>query len=119
MAAADAAPRGVRGTFAMLVRGTGRANGHVFLNSEEDYRDQQNLSIDVDIRATKLLERQLGSPPDKFYKGKWIEVHGTARRLPIGFFDDHGRPLRKYYFQTHVPVREPGQITVVAPPLSS
>src|SRR5437763_17132117 len=71
-----AGPLGVRGTFAMLVRGAGHAHGHVFLNSEVDYRDPRNLSIDIDVRATKRLERQLGSPPDKFYNGQSIEVPG-------------------------------------------
>ncbi|HZC37580.1 MAG TPA: hypothetical protein VE221_02765 [Sphingomicrobium sp.] len=117
VARAAAAPRhGVQGTFAMLVRATGKSRGHTFLNSELDYRDQQNLSIDIDIRGTKLLERQLGAPLDQFYKGKWIEVRGTARRVPIGFFDKYGRSTGKYYFQTHVPVRGPGQIKVVPPP---
>ena len=113
VAAAAANPRdGKRGTFEMLVRSTGTSHGHVFLNSEADYRDPNNLSVDLDVRATKSLERQLGAPADQFYKGKSIVVRGTARRMPVLFFDDYGRPTGNFYYQTHVPVREPGQITI-------
>ena len=113
--AGAAASRGIgkTGRFGMLVRATGISKGHVFLNSEADYHDPKNLSIDIDPLAAKRLERQLGSPPDQYYKGKWIVVHGTARRVLIVFNDDHGRPLGKGYYQTHVPVRLPSQITVV------
>jgi hypothetical protein len=107
---------GKSGSFAMLVRGTGKSHGHVFLNSEADYRDPRNLSVDIDISAAKLLARELGSAPDEYYKDKWIVVRGTARRVPIIVTDNKG-PLGKY-FQTHVPVRLPSQITVVADPVA-
>ena len=103
---------GKRGTFGMFVRSTGQSGGHVFLNSEVDYRDPRNLSIDIDMRATKLLRKQVGATPDQFYKDKWIVVRGTVRRVPIVFLDDRGRGTGKYYFQTHVFVREPGQIAI-------
>lgn len=104
---------GKRGTFRMLVQATGKSHGHVFLNSEADYRDHANLSVDIDMRAARILEKRLGAPPDVYFKGKWIEVRGTARRVLIGFFDDYGHSTGKGYFQTHVDVREPGQIEVV------
>ena len=100
----------------MHVVATGKQNGHTYLNSEADYRVPANLSIDIDVRGTRALESQLGGPPDQFYKGKWIEVHGDARRVRIRFDDNYGQPTRKYYFQIHVFVREPGQIRVVPPP---
>jgi hypothetical protein len=112
-AAAKYGPMGKQGSFAMLVRATGISHGHFFLNSESDYRDPKNLSIDIDPRAAKLLTRQLGSSPDQFYKGKWIIVRGTVHRVPIIFTDNYGRPLGKLYYQTHVPVRLPSQIRLV------
>src|SRR4051794_1183846 len=67
-AAADSS-FGKRGSFAMLVRATGKSHGHVYLNSEVDYRNPRNLSINIGIQTVKQLARQLGSPPDEFYKG--------------------------------------------------
>ena len=112
--AADAAPRAVPGTFAMLVRATGRERGRIYLNSELDYRDQRNLTINIDPAAAKALERRLGQAPDRFFKRKWIEVRGTAQRTRIGFFDD-GKPTGLYYYQTHVRVTDPDQIILAAP----
>jgi hypothetical protein len=113
--AADAAPKAVPGTFAMLVRATGRARGQVYLNSELDYRDQRNLTINIDPAAAEGLENRLGQAPDRFFKGKWVEVRGAAERVRIGFFDDHGRPTGLYYYQTHVRVRDSDQIVLAVP----
>ena len=115
-AAAKYGAMGKQGVFGMLVRGTGTSHHHVFLNSEADYRDPKNLSIDIDPGAAKLMTRQLGMPPDQFYKGKWIVVRGTVHRVPIVFTDDYGRPTGKLYYQTHVPVRLLSQISVVPAP---
>ena len=113
-AAAASHGMGRRGTFEFVVRSTGSSHGHVFLNSEPNYRDPENLSIYLDVRAVGLLTRQLGASPEDFYKGKRIAVRGTARRVPILFTSDYGRPTGKAYFQTHVDVREPGQIAVLS-----
>ena len=115
-AAAAAASHGMgkRGTFEFVVRSTGSSHGHVFLNSEPNYRDPQNLSVNLDLRAVGLLTRQLGASPEDFYRGKHIAVRGTARRVPILFTDDYGRSTGKGYFQTHVDVREPAQIAVLS-----
>ena len=111
--AADAAPRAVPGLFAIPVRATGQERGRVYLNSELDYRDQRNLTISIDPGVAQALERRFGAPPQSFFKGKWIQVRGAAKRMTIGFFDD-GKPTGLYYYQTHVRVSHPDQITVVA-----
>lgn len=113
-AAAASHGLGKRGTFEFVVRSTGSSHGHVYLNSEADYRDPQNLSINLDVRAVGLLTRQLGASPEDYYKGKHIAVRGIARRVPILFTNDYGRSTGKAYFQTHVDVREPGQIAVLS-----
>lgn len=116
IAAAAAAPlgQGKRVTVAMLVQATGVSHGHVFLNSEPDYRGPGNLSINIDIAAAKQMARQYGSPPDQFFKGKRILVSGTARRVPIVYLDDYGHRTGQYYFQTHVWVRLLSQIRLAS-----
>ena len=108
--AGKAAPRGVRGTFSMLVQATGSKNGHVFLNSEKNYRDQTNLTIDIAPWVARSLEQRLGASPEKYFKGKTVTVKGTARRVTIRVLDDYHRPTDVYYFQTHVPVMNVSQI---------
>lgn len=54
--AAEAAPSGVPGIYAMRVQATGRRGDRIFLNSELDYRDQRNLSIALLPQAWKAFE---------------------------------------------------------------
>lgn len=113
VAAADAAPRGVPGIFAIHVAGTGRIDGRVFLNSEADYRDQRNLTIAIAPPAAQALAQRHGAAPDAFFRGRNIEVRGAARRERIDFTDDRHRPTGLYYYQTHVAVTDPDQIRIV------
>lgn len=109
--AADAAPRGVRGRFVMKVRAVGRADGRLFLNSEEDYRDQRNLSIAVTPDAARATMTRLGMRRDGDFVGRRIAVSGVAKRVRIDFTSD-GWPTGKYYYQTHVRVDRPGQVSL-------
>ena len=109
--AADAAPGGVRGVFTLQVRGTGTQNGFVYLNSEADYRDQRNLTIALAPAVTRQLAGQLGGDPMVVLKDKHILVNGAAVRTRIDFLAD-GKVTDKYYYQTHVRVADPRQITV-------
>jgi hypothetical protein len=109
---AAASPRfGVTGVFALTVKATGKT-GRVHLNSEYDYRDQRNLSIALEPRASEELERIFGAPPEVALKGKRILVSGTAKRARIVFLVD-GKPTDKYYYQTHVVVTQASQIQVL------
>jgi hypothetical protein len=112
VAAANAAPRAVPGTFTMLVRATGRNGRRVYLNSELDYRDQRNLTVNIEPGAAEALARRFGAPADQFFLGKIIHVRGAARRTRIDFLSD-GRATGLYYYQTHVAVGDPDQIVVV------
>ena len=114
MAAASAAPRTVPGLFTMQVKATGKERKRVYLNSELDYRDQRNLTINIDPRTAQALKTRFGAAPEEFFKGKTIEVRGAARRVTIGFFEN-GRPTGLYYYQTHVNVRHSSQIRLVTP----
>jgi len=109
--AADAAPKGVAGTFVMRVQATGTQSGFIYLNSELDYRDQRNLSIAVTADAARQLQDQLGSSPMTALKGKDILVTGAATRVKIVFYAD-GELTDTYYYQTHVGVSDPKQIRV-------
>jgi len=112
--AADAAPKPVPGIFVMTVRATGRQDGNIYLNSELDYRDQRNLSIEICPPAFDGLQAHFGSEPDKFFLDKRIAVTGQARRVKIHFMVN-GAPSDKYYYQTHVTVCSAGQIALAKP----
>ena len=114
--AQKAGPLGARGEFVMLVAATGKSKGHLFLNSELDYRDPRNLSIDIAPWIMGRLESRFGAPLESFFRGKQIVVRGSVRRVPIKILDNDGRP-RQMYFQTHVDVLQASQIVAVRAPL--
>lgn len=116
--AAAAAPRGVLGVFELRVKATGRQDGNVYLNSEGDYRDQRNLTIELRPSALGVLRAAYGADPDDYLIGKQIQVRGTARRIRIDFLAG-GTPTGKYYYQTHVVVSDAGQIVVGPGPTTS
>jgi hypothetical protein len=110
-AAASAAPEAVPGTFSLHVRATGAQGSHVYLNSEQDYRDQRNLTIALTTRAASQLALRLGSDPLEALMGKDILVKGSAVRTKI-YLVVNGQATDKYYYQTHVNVADAGQIAV-------
>jgi hypothetical protein len=113
--AVKAGPAGARGQFEMRVAATGKSHGHVFLNSEPDYRDPRNLSIDIAPWIMRKIEKHFGAPPESFFQGKRIVVSGTVRRVPISILDNSGR-AKQLYFQTHVNVLQASQIKVAESP---
>jgi hypothetical protein len=110
--AAALAPGAFPGTFLMRVQASGRQDGMLYLNSETDYRDQRNLSIEVAPVAQAQLELRLGAPADVALRGRVIRVDGAARRVRIAFLAN-GRATDKYYYQTHVAVRRGDQLLSV------
>ena len=112
MAAADAAPAGYPGTFGFTVLRADFVGPRLFLNSYPDYRDQRNLSIAIDPRAIPALRNAYGQDLKSAFLNREIKVQGVARRQRIDFTTD-GKPTGKYYYQTHVIVREPEQIRIV------
>ena len=109
--AATAAPAGVEGIYAMKVEATGTQGNHIYLNSELDYRDQRNLTVAISPSAAEQLAERFGEHPVSALKGQAILVRGSAIRTKIYFFAN-GRMTNKYYYQTHVNVRDADQITV-------
>lgn len=109
-------PNGFRGTFEMRVKranyGQGRTKDFVFLNSEEDYRDRRCLTIRIPPAAVRDFLGK-GIDPIKFYRNKLIRIEGIAEQNKIFFISDSGIQSDKYYYQTHVVVLSPNQITVI------
>jgi hypothetical protein len=112
LAAADAAPRGVPGNFAMVVKRVEMVGPRLFLNSEADYRDQRNLSVAIQPYALPGLRDRLGKDLRAALVGRDIRVRGVARRIRIGIFDNR-KPTGLYYYQTHVVVDSADQISIV------
>lgn len=109
---AAAAPRtGVNGPFKMTVQATGEQNGIIYLNSELDYRDQRNVSLDLPPQVAKELAAELGGDPREKLLGKSLRVAGVAQRVKIHFMHDN-KPTDKYYYQTHIRVVDAKQIQV-------
>ncbi|MGX5915533.1 hypothetical protein ACR0ST_12455 [Aliidiomarina sp. Khilg15.8] len=112
VAAAQQAPEPVPGQFALVVRAVGEHGEGTYLNSEENYREQTNLTISLDPMVETTLKRRHGGTLDHILLGKTIVVTGEARRVVIHFMRK-GRPSGKYYFQTHVHVSDADQIRIV------
>ncbi|SFO26096.1 hypothetical protein [Sphingomonas sp. OK281] len=110
--AAGLAPGGYPGIFVMTVRASGTQGSSLYLNSERDYRDPRNLSLEVRPIAQAQLEARLGAPAGTALQGRTIRVDGEARRVRIDFTTD-GRPTGKYYYQTHVVIARGEQLLSV------
>lgn len=110
-AAADAAPRGVKGTYAFNIKATGTQRQRVYLNTELDYRDQRCITISLTPQVAYELAQQYGQLPEDFFLNKAIKVKGSAKRVKILF--NSKKPNGKYYYQTHVPVANSSQIEVL------
>lgn len=104
-------PRGVSGVFEMVVRSTGRQGGKLLLNSELDYRDPRNLTIDIAPEVERALEQRLGAPVEGAVTRRAIAVRGTARKVRTIFTVD-GQPSGNYYFQTHLILGSARDLTV-------
>ncbi|MCS6850602.1 MAG: hypothetical protein NZ700_05470 [Gemmataceae bacterium] len=65
---------------AMTVLSTGKSKtgSVVFLNSQEDFRDENNFTILLDSRALQRLRDNGIEEPGEHYKGKTIHVTGTV-----------------------------------------
>ncbi|WP_460709498.1 hypothetical protein [Lysobacter terrae] len=107
-AANDDPDHGVRGEFIITVKALDSYKDRSFLNPEQDYRDQRNLTIKMPTAMVPDLEHRLGVKFQEL-KNRRLVVLGVAKRTRIDFISD-GRPTGKYYFQTHVLVESPTQI---------
>lgn len=109
-AVSGATERALSGTFVLAVRGTGRRDERLYLNSELDYRDRKCLTISIPDRIAEQLAAQLGGDPAIVLRGKTIRVTGTAAQVKIIFVGSDGNPTGAFYYQTHVRVTNLAQI---------
>lgn len=110
--AAEAAPSGVPGPFLVRIQAMGADSRYTYLNTELDYRDQRNLSLELAHKVVRALELRLGTDLRSGLIGKQLLVDGEARRVRIVFFAN-GKPSGKYYYQTHVRVSDVRQMKVL------
>ena len=102
---------GIFGDFELTVKVVGEDRGRFYLNSEEDYRDRNCLTIALSSEVAKTLVGDGGLQELKrTFEGKTIVVTGSARRVRVDFLTD-GKPSGKYYYQVHAFVGHPRQIT--------
>ncbi|MBB5728790.1 hypothetical protein [Sphingomonas prati] len=111
---AAASPDGIRGTFRLVVRASGRQSGNLYLNSEQDYRDPRNITLVIPAALTSQPDDRFRKPVETRLSGHALLVVGTARKTRINFLAG-GRPTGKYYFQTHVVVHDMRQLTDLGP----
>ncbi|MFZ6647320.1 hypothetical protein ACO0LO_16465 [Undibacterium sp. TJN25] len=94
----------------MDIKAVGHNQGRIYLNSEEDYRSKDNLSIRMLPGVEAELKRTLAVEDlDATLKGRHIRVGGWVRKVKIWFMEN-GVKTDKFYYQTHVVVRDADQI---------
>jgi DNA/RNA endonuclease YhcR with UshA esterase domain len=87
-------------TVEMVVKSTGKARTGtpVFLNSEDDFRDQKNFTVLLDKEAVEKFKKAQVEDPAAHFKGKTVRVTGT---------------VKLYRERPEIVVNDPGQIQVV------
>ncbi|MEA1674205.1 hypothetical protein [Nitrospirillum sp. BR 11163] len=110
--AATVAPDVYSDTYILDVVATGRQDGRIFLNSQEDYRDPHNLCIEILPGALPAFRQAYGQDADAYFKGHRITVLGEARRVTIWYVTQTGERTGKSYYQTHIVVSDPDQIKI-------
>lgn len=115
MSAAGVAPDWLPGVFALQVQGSGRGRGreagYIFLNSEADYRDPRNVTVNFSPAAAAAYRKEHGVDPDVALRGKPLLIYGFARQRKIDF-THNGAPTGKYYFQTHIVITDADQVQI-------
>lgn len=101
---------GVAGEFELTIRAVGQEKGMIYLNSENDYRDRNCLTVAIPDNVAK----QAFGTADKTdltrkLVGKSAVFGGIARQVRIAFTQD-GQATGKYYYQVHLRVKDRRQI---------
>jgi len=103
----------VVGEFEMPVVAIGEQNGYFYFNSESDYRARNCLTIAMPAVVAEALAGKPGlSALTAAFKDKRIAVKGVAERIRINLTLD-GKVSDKYYYQIHVRVGDPKQVTLI------
>lgn len=108
------APKGgIAGEFAFEIQAVGEQNGRLYLNSEKDYRDRNNLTIAMPRPVGQWLagKSDLAAIQKALVRHR-IVVRGIAHRVQIDLIDQSGQRTDKYYYQIHVTVSDPQQLAL-------
>jgi hypothetical protein len=105
--AAAVAPDVYSDTYIMTVQGTGRENGRIYLNSQDDYRDPHTLTVEILPTALPAFKQAYGQDADTYFKGHRITVLGEAKRVTVWRAESNTT-----YYQTHIVVSDPDQIKI-------
>jgi len=108
-AAAAAEGEPIHATIEIVVQATGSEHGVLFLNSEKDYRDPRNITVELWPSSIAELQQRFGEKLPEAMIGQRIRVAGYARRVTIWFYCQ-GMRTDKYYYQTHLPVADGQQV---------
>lgn len=100
---------GARGRFIFTVNAVGVTARQTFLDSASNYRDHDNLAVAMSHQMAQQVAQHLGMPLAEL-KHRRIVVRGIAKRVRVYFVRD-GRYTGDYYYQTHVHVSSPTQIS--------
>lgn len=111
-AAAAAAPEGVVGEYQLSIQAAGTDGRAIYLNTELDYRDQRNITIAMSPAVAAALAGTDAASAQQYFVGKKLLVKGKAHRMKIDFMSQ-GKPTGLYYYQTHIRVYNPAQITLL------
>ena len=106
-------PEGVRGTFQIPIKASGQKRGVIFLNSDVDYRDPNNITVVLAPAIIESLSNTYDSSLDSYFIDKTIEVTGKVERIKIYFYEN-GKRAKKYYFQTHINITSADKIRVLS-----
>ena len=110
--AAESAPNGVQGEYVLYIKAAGSQGPFVYLNTEEDYRDQRSVTVALHPSIIPQFIAKYGSKPQDYFINRSISVVGQAKRVRINF-NSQGKPTDKYYYQTHIRVMDISQIKVI------
>lgn len=97
----------------MDVCGTGVAQGRVFLNSLEDYRDRASLNAFIPPWHRAVVGERIGGDPAEVLLGHKVRVYGVVRQVRINLLDENGAPTGEFYFQTQMAVMGPDDVRLV------
>ncbi|MCC2602992.1 hypothetical protein LKO31_11045 [Sphingopyxis sp. FBM22] len=109
------APRaGIVGAVYMQVQNVGLERGIYYLNSEQDYRDRNNLTVTISAENMRsFLPDMDPNEIGRWLMGRDIFARGVARRVRIDFMKDDGKPSGKYYYQVQMRLNDASDLEIV------
>lgn len=105
----EAAPKIAPGTFSFSIKAVGSQKHYFYLNTELDYRDRRNVSVVLLPDFQEAFLKKYGASAEATLLNTRVTVRSFAKRMKI-FFYENGKQTEKYYFQTHIPVKNLEQI---------